>query len=84
MLAACYHHSMAQVLIRNVDDEIVARLKRQAERENVSLEQKLRTVLAKAAKRDANEFERVTRSIREQTRGARLDINAIIREDRDR
>ena len=75
---------MAQILVRNLDDRVVSRLKRQAERESLSLEQKVRTILAQAVKRDSEEFDRVTRGIREQTRGAGLDINALIREDRDR
>jgi len=75
---------VAQILVRNLDDRIVSRLKRQAERENVSLEQKVRSILGQSVKRDPEEFERLTRDIREQTRGAGLDINAMIREDRDR
>lgn len=62
----------------------MARLKRQAERDQLSLEQKVRLILAGAAKMDAGEFEKATRHIREQTRGAGLDIDAMIREDRER
>jgi plasmid stability protein len=75
---------MGQLLVRNLDDRIVSRLKRQAERENLSLEQKVRSILGQAVKRDPEEFDRVTRGIRAQTTGAGLDINALIREDRDR
>lgn len=75
---------MAQVIIRNLDDDVVARLKRKAERENASLEQSLRDLLTRESGRDDERFERVTRKIREQTRGAGLDINEIIREGRER
>ncbi len=40
---------MAQVLVRNLDDDVVARLKAQAANENLSLEQFLRDVLVAKA-----------------------------------
>lgn len=40
---------MAQVVIRNIDDGVVERLKARAASEKKSLEQKLREVLAEAA-----------------------------------
>ncbi|MDX2277800.1 MAG: hypothetical protein NW206_20295 [Hyphomonadaceae bacterium] len=40
---------MAQVLIRNLDDELLAQLKRNAEREGISLEMYLRNTLKQAA-----------------------------------
>lgn len=75
---------MAQVLIRNLDDAVVARLKRIAERESVSLEQKLRTLAIAEARRDEERFEAVAARAREQTRGSTLDSTAMIRADRDR
>lgn len=41
---------MAQVVIRNIDDAVVERLKARAAAERKSLEQKLREVLADAAR----------------------------------
>jgi len=41
---------MAQVVVRNLDDNVVERLKARAAAENKSLEQKLRDVLTEAAK----------------------------------
>ncbi len=41
---------MAQVVIRNIDDVVVERLKARAAAERKSLEQKLREVLAEAAR----------------------------------
>lgn len=41
---------MAQVVIRNLDDDVVERLKARAADEKKSLEQKLRDVLTEAAK----------------------------------
>lgn len=41
---------MAQVLIRNIDEQVMKRLKVRAAAERKSLEQKLRDILAEAAK----------------------------------
>jgi len=75
---------MAQVLIRNLDDTDVAHLKRMAESENVSLEQKLRTIVSDAARRDRAEFWELAAQMRAATRGANIDIEALIQEGRDR
>lgn len=75
---------MGQLLIRNVDDDDIAELKAQAEHDQVSLEQKLRMIVAEAARRNEAQFDELTRLSREQTRGSTLDSTAIIRADRDR
>lgn len=75
---------MAQVLIRNLDDADVAELKRMAERENISLEQKLRTIVSDAARRERNQFWELAAQMRDATRGANIDIEALIRDGRDR
>ena len=75
---------MGQLLIRNVDDADIAELKAQAERANISLEQRLRDVVAEAARRDREEFWALAARMREATRGADIDIQAIIDEGRDR
>ena len=41
---------MAQVLIRNIDEQVIERLKARAAAERKSLEQKLRDILTEAAK----------------------------------
>ena len=40
---------MAQVIIRNIEDEVVERLKQVAATKGTSLEQELRSILAEAA-----------------------------------
>jgi plasmid stability protein len=75
---------MAQVLVRNLDDAVVARLKRIAERENMSLEQKFRDMATREVQLAEERFEAVAIRVREQLRGAKLDSTALIREDRDR
>lgn len=75
---------MAQVLVRDLDEQVVARLKAMAKAENISLEQKFRDMAAREARLAEERFERVAARVREQTAGAGLDIEAMIREDRDR
>lgn len=75
---------MAQVLVRQLDDQVVAALRAQARARGVSLEQSLRDLLTAAA--------RETDSLREElarlrattpTAGRSLDVVALIREDLD-
>lgn len=84
MIALRYHCIMAQVLVRDLDDGIVARLKVMAKAENISLEQKFRDMAAREAMDVEARFENASRRSREQTRGSSLDSTALIREDRDR
>jgi len=74
---------MAQVIIRNLDDEVVATLKRLAEAENTSLEQKLRSILSETAHKATDDFWKLAEQMREMTRGAPLDSTEIIRQARD-
>ena len=77
---------MAQVVIRNIDDDVVERLKARAAAEKKSLEQKLRDVLTEAAKPSRAEVIEELRRIRERSPplppGAPL-AEDLIREDRD-
>lgn len=41
----CYHHGMAQLIVRNVDDEVVRRLKRRAAERGRSAEAEHREIL---------------------------------------
>jgi len=75
---------MGQVLVRDLDDQIIARLKVMARRENISLEQKFRDMASREVRLAEERFEAVAARVREQTRGPNLDITAMIREDRDR
>jgi len=78
---------MAQVVIRNLDDEVLARLKRRAAERKVSLEQSLREILAAAAKPDREEQIAILRKIRAMSPplppGAPL-AEDLIREERDK
>lgn len=75
---------MAQVLVRDLDDRIVARLKAMAKAQNISLEQKFRDMAAREVQSVEDRFEEVSRRSRAQTRNSKLDSTAIIRADRDR
>lgn len=75
---------MAQVLVRDLDDRVVARLKAMAKAQNISLEQKFRDMAAREVQMAEDRFEQVAARIRESTRGVILDTTAMILEDRDR
>ncbi|OLF72407.1 hypothetical protein AWH62_11305 [Maricaulis sp. W15] len=75
---------MGQVIIRNLDDAVVASLKRMAARDGKSLEQFLREVLEERTYRDKETFLEFARGVRERCRPSDLDPTDLIREDRDR
>jgi plasmid stability protein len=76
---------MAQVVIRNVDDAAMARLKARARRKGVSLEHELRAVLVESARRDDARFPERAAALRRRLAGRRhSDSTGLIREDRDR
>ena len=73
---------MGQLLIRNVDDDDIAELKAQAERQRISLEQRLRNVVKEAARKERDEFWRLARESREASRGLDIDVDAVLRASR--
>lgn len=76
---------MAQVIIRNIDDEAILRLKERAQRKGISLERELRTIVVEAAGNDRRTFrERAAKLRRKLGRKTHGDSTASIREDRDR
>jgi plasmid stability protein len=76
---------MAQVLVRNLDEEIVASLRRKAELHGHSLEQELRLTLSAAARLTADERVALARRVRSLTPSAtqQTDSTDLIRQDRD-
>ena len=76
---------MAQVVIRNIDDEAMRRLKSRAARKGVSLERELRTILTEAVRADRAGFAAQAAAFRRKLAGRRhSDSTALIRKDRDR
>ncbi len=73
---------MGQLLIRNVDDADIAELKAQAERDNISLEQRLRNLVAEAARKEHDAFWTLAAQMRAATRDANIDVDAVLRESR--
>ena len=76
---------MGQILVRNLDDAVIARLKQEARRTGRSLEQTVRDLLSAAAGVDRSELIAFAAEMRAMTaeRKPTLDVVAAIREDRD-
>jgi plasmid stability protein len=85
-LARCKHEAgMAQVLVRSLDDHVVARLKEKAAARGLSLERFLRDLLTEQARMDREEFIRRAAEIRARHRPdpTGRDSTAMIREMRE-
>jgi len=76
---------MAQVLIRNVDEAAIRRLKARAARKGTSLERELRTIIVEAARDDRAAARRRAAELRSALAGRRhSDSTVLIRSDRER
>lgn len=78
---------MAQVLVRNLNDRVVARLKKRAKTRGRSLQAEVKTILEEAAKDVPEDFWKEADRIRKQLghSGRKFsDSAALVREDRDR
>ena len=79
---------MAQVLVRDVDDDVLEELKRRAERHRQSIECEIRSILKDAAGAPLLDRETVLRrmaQIRQELQGQSFsDTVELIREGRDR
>lgn len=76
---------MAQVLVRNLDEATVNALKARAAAHGRSLEQELRLLLTEAAQPTREDVVRSAATIRRlQSKRTSVDLEALVREDRDR
>ena len=76
---------MAQILVRNLDEKVVSRLKKRAEREGRSLQSEVRIILEQAAKLDAETARETVTGFRKGLSKRRFSDSArLIREDRSR
>jgi plasmid stability protein len=76
---------MAQIIVRNLDDAVVERLKARARDNNRSLEAEVRHILEQSAKVDLAQARQIALNIRERLKGRKFsDVAELIREDRDR
>jgi plasmid stability protein len=76
---------MAQLLVRDLDDHVMARLKEQARRNRRSLQAEARAILEAAALRYTKEALEVFQAWQRRFRARPMSDSAdLIREDRDR
>jgi plasmid stability protein len=76
---------MGQILVRNVDDAAIERLKKKAKKEGRSLESEVRIIIEQAAKLDMEAARELVDRLRKSLKGRKFDDSAaLIREDRDR
>ncbi len=77
---------MAQVIVRNLGDGVVAALKRRAALHGQSLEQELRDILTAASRPARHERVSIAERIRAMTPAGieQTDSTEVIRQDRDR
>ena len=74
---------MGQILVRNLEDSVIERLKARALKTDKSLEQSVRDILIEAAKPSKEEVWAEIDRLRESTGPVTLDATDLIREDRD-
>jgi len=74
---------MAQVLIRNIDEDTIASLKLRADMNGRSLEQELRIILKNAAPLSPDELVATSRRLRGAFAKEDFDVGAAIRWGRD-
>ena len=74
---------MGQILVRNLDDRIIDRLKQRARRENTSLEQSVRRILTEAAKPSREQVVAEIDALRKRIGPVPGDSTVFIREHRD-
>lgn len=76
---------MAQILVRNLDDSVVERLKTRAKSNGRSLEAEVRLILEQSAKVDMATARQHVMEIRRKLAGRKFtDSVELIREDRER
>ena len=76
---------MAQIIVRNLDDAVVARLKARARDNHRSLEAEVLHILEQSAKVDNTQARLIVMERRKKLQGRKFaDSVELIREDRDR
>jgi antitoxin FitA len=76
---------MAQIIVRNLDDSVVERLKARARDNDRSLEAEVRHILEQLAKVDNSRAQSIVMERRKKLQGRKFANSVeLIREDRDR
>lgn len=74
---------MGQLIVRNLDDDVIKRLKKRARLADKSLEQTVRDILSEAARPSREEALAEMHRLRAKIGRVTLDATDLIREDRD-
>jgi plasmid stability protein len=76
---------MAQIIVRNLDDSVVERLRSRAKSNGRSLEAEVRLILEQSAKADMAIARSMAIDMRQRLRGRKFpEVAELIREDRER
>jgi plasmid stability protein len=76
---------MAQIIVRNLDDAVVDRLKARARTNDRSLEAEVRLILEQSSRVDTVQARQIVMERRKKLQGREfVDSLELIREDRDR
>ena len=76
---------MGQILVRDLNDDVIERLKDRARNDGRSLQSEVKIILEQAARADVQAARKLANDIRKRFKGRKLTDSAdLIREDRDR
>lgn len=76
---------MAQIIVRNLDDSVVERLRSRAKSNGRSLEAEVRLILEQSAKAEMAIARSMAIDMRQRLRGRKFpEVAELIREDRER
>jgi len=76
---------MAQILVRDLDKDVVERLKKRAKKEGRSLQSEVKSILEQAAALDMQAARKLVDAIRKKISKRKMkDSTVLVREDRDR
>lgn len=74
---ACYHRSIAQILIRKLEEDVKARLQQRAHRHGRSTEEEVREILRNAVRDEARGPEQLGSQIAARFAGIGLDEEIV-------
>ncbi len=74
---------MAQLIVRNLDEDLVRLLKQRAAAKGVSVESEHRRILEESLRHQAEDFWAVAKRLQETSGPQTTDSTELIREDRD-
>lgn len=74
---------MGQLLVRNLDDDVIAKLKLRASEENISLEQAVRTILSDSVRKAKSQALAELDRIRATTKPSSVSSVDLLRTFRD-